>query len=243
MTTSNLLPPDPAPSESPSRSVNLGEAFGTLFRDPRWQPKLGLLIVCGCIPGLNLLAWLGYQQSIANLHVRGSVGLPSWDDWADILVRGLAAVTASGVYALPGLLLILLGHNALIVLLIGLLCLLIGSLAVYAAHLRFAQTDQPGEYGLDGWRTRLRARQLLTVPAGIFMAGWLLQALILLIALILTPITLLTIIGVVIVWSLVSVVNGSLIGQAAAHNLIIPAIDAVPERTIESGALRSAKTA
>jgi len=201
----------------PIRRINLREALAMPFRDPRWQPKFGLLVLCGCIPGLNLIAWVGYQQSIAVSRAHGITALPSWDDWADILVRGLTGVTASGLYFLPAAILLALGSRSLIILGGGLLCVILGSLVLYAAHLRVAQTDQPGEYGIDGWRDRLRLHQWRTVPTGIFIGGWLLQLLTLLVAIILTPITLITIIGVVIVWSALSVINGSLIGQAAAN--------------------------
>ena len=195
------------------------EALTYAFGDGRWLPKLAVLTLAGCIPGLNIMAWVGYQQSIAHNIARGLANpLPSWDDWADILVRGLISASASILYLLPAGIFWLIGwwppvHG--IALLIAFLWVVIGGCALYAGYVRYARTDQSSEYGVDGWLNWLRtSRRFRWTPLSL---GFACQIGLLVIGLAATPFVLLTLIGLPVLWTAISVINGNLIGQVAAR--------------------------
>jgi len=191
------------------------------FRDNRWPQKLGALVMIGCIPGLNILAWVGYQQSIAyNIAHRVPTPLPTWDDWADILIRGLITVTASGVYWLPVIFL------ALVSLLPGMrsiaLLTLLGAcvvcLILSIGHVRYARSDLPGSYQWADWRTMLSPTKFsATIPVA-YAIGFVIQTVVIMVAVLLTPVAILTLIGPMIIWSAVSVINGYVLGQIAAKS-------------------------
>lgn len=198
--------------------------FRQLFVDKRWPYKLGGLLVLGCIPGLNVLAWVGYQQSMAvNIAQRRPVLLPTWDDWADILVRGLLAVMASGVYWLPGLLLWLFSllPGLRIVILPALIGAALCMFALSVSHVRYARTDQPSRYTWPDWRQSLRNGVAAKGSAaiGLYAISFIGQSVVFGLALLLTPLALVTVVGPMLIWSAVSVINGCLIGQTAARTV------------------------
>ncbi|MHB8629700.1 MAG: DUF4013 domain-containing protein [Aggregatilineales bacterium] len=198
-------------------------AFTYPFRESRWLSKLGLLALIGCIPGLNLLAWVGYQLSIAHNRAHGaSELLPAWDEWADILVRGLIGVSVSGMYLLPAIiggLIGLLFTNArgiawplAIVLAAG------GGIALIASHARYAHSDQPGEYGVSGWLTLFRGTRSGHSGAWLiaFAIGCACQIGVIAFATALTPLALLTLIGPALLWTAACTINGYLLGTITA---------------------------
>jgi len=193
------------------------------FRENRWLPKLGLLTLLGCIPGLNLLAWVGYQLSIAHNRAQGAAELlPSWEDWADILVRGLIGVSLSAIYMLPALTIGLIGlllpgtrsiaWPLAVVLGVG------GMLALIASHVRYARSDQPGEYGFSGWRMLFRRTHDTPVGTWLlaFAVGFACQLSVIVFAAALTPLAFVTLIGPALLWTAASVINGYLLGTIAA---------------------------
>ncbi len=198
--------------------MSFTSAFTYAFQDKRWPYKLGGLILLGCIPGLNVLAWVGYQQSIAgNIAHRQPIALPAWDDWADILVRGLIAVSASGLYWLPVGLFALLGLFPVtrLSMLFAFIAAVGLGLALSVGHVRFACSDRPGTYGLANWRDPGSNRR---VPPNAYLLGFLAQTAVIALAVLLTPIALFTLIGPVIIWSSVSVINGYIVGQIALRS-------------------------
>ena len=205
--------------------MNWTRALTYPFRESRWLPKLGVLTLLGCIPGLNLLAWIGYQLSIAHNRAHGaSELLPAWDEWADILVRGLIGVSVSALYLLPAIIVGLIGllftgtrhvtWPLAIVLAAG------GGVALIASHARYAQSDQPGEYGLSGWIGLFRGKRSGHSGAWLvaFAIGCVCQIGVLAFASALTPFALVTLIGPALVWTAASAINGYLLGTIAAES-------------------------
>ena len=88
------------------------------------------------------------RLSYAYFSIIGEQGfvLPAWDDWADILVRGLMAVTASGIYWLPVGVLALIGlfPATRLVAFFALIAAIGLGLALSIGHVRFARSDRYG---------------------------------------------------------------------------------------------------
>jgi hypothetical protein len=193
------------------------------FGESRWLPKLGLLVLLGCIPGLNLMAWVGYQLSIAHNRALGaSELLPSWEDWADILVRGLIGVSLSALYLLPaiifGLIGVLFASTRGVTWSIAIVLAVIGETALIAGNVRYARSDQPGEYGLFGWLALFRRKHVTRFGRWLaaFVIGGVCQVVVIVIAATLTPLAFLTLIGPVLLWTAASLINGYLLGTIAA---------------------------
>ncbi len=207
---------------------NPGRAFTFAFEDRRWPFKLGLLLLIGLIPGLNLIAWVGYAASIAHNIARDNhEPLPSWDDWADILVRGLLTWVAWFVYWLP--IGILLGGILLTGLIagtpdVGMIVFLVRAggtltIAVYGVFVallltvggaRYARTDHYHDYFAFRGRLREAGRQ-----RGLFVLTFVYQALFGLALVVLLPPSIVTIVGPLVLITAYSVLNGYVIGQAA----------------------------
>ncbi len=207
--------------------IDLGRALTYTFEDKQWPLKLGLLLLIGLIPGLNVIAWVGYQVSIAHNVASGmAYPLPAWDDWGDILVRGLMAIAAGFVYFLPlimvsfiiGLLGIIGGQGAE-TLLLTLRCCLVPGVLIYGlaaalmlsvANVRYAQSDQYSQYYEFGRRVRD-----LFANAQAYGIGFVYQALLALLVAVAAPLSAITLIGPFVILTAFSVINGYILGSVA----------------------------
>lgn len=144
--------------------LNLGRAITFAFEDQRWRGKLLPLLILSVIPGLNVLAWGGYAISAArNICRREAAALATWDEWSDVLVRGLLVLVATGLYFLPALIVggcflllpLIIGARAdsagflgvrCLAYLISLMYLLGVSVLLNAGHVAFARSDQFAGY-------------------------------------------------------------------------------------------------
>jgi hypothetical protein len=202
------------------KSVNVGIVWRGVFQDKRWPQKIGGLVLLGCIPGLNVLAWVGYQQSIAyNIAHDHPTPLPSWDNWADILVRGLITVSASGIYWLPVAALLVFGlfPGLRLLMFVALVAACAICLTLSIGHIRYARSDYSGIYGWAGWRTALSKQTDSSVSLMAYGISFIAQTAVIALAALLTPLALLTFIGPMILWSAVSIINGYILGQTAAQ--------------------------
>src|SRR5262249_3845717 len=85
-------------------NIDIGKSLTYPFQDKQWTIKAGLLLVLGFIPGLNVIMLSGYGLTITRNVLRGSAEpLPAWDNWSDIVVRGLLSIVATFIYYLPAL--------------------------------------------------------------------------------------------------------------------------------------------
>lgn len=81
--------------------MNIGRAFGFVFRDPRLVPKLAVAALLLLVPVLGWLFVWGYGLRIVRAVVaQTDVPLPEWNGWADLLVDGLRAISAVVVWSL-----------------------------------------------------------------------------------------------------------------------------------------------
>ena len=100
-------------------SANLKSIFTYPFKDEKWQNKLliagGLMLANFTIPLLPLLALYGYMMRIIKQVVEGDgePTLPEWDDWGDLLLNGLKLMGQSFIFALPLIILWIVGYGAM----------------------------------------------------------------------------------------------------------------------------------
>ena len=88
--------------------VNFGEAIKRPFQDAK---KLIIGIVLSIIPIVNLIA-LGYMLENTKSVMKKSYKLTEWGHWGDLFVRGLMFAVIGFIYALPALIVFLIGFGA-----------------------------------------------------------------------------------------------------------------------------------
>jgi hypothetical protein len=202
--------------------MNLARAFTWVLEDEAWKKRLGVLLLLSFIPGLNVIALTGYSLTIAHNVVRGaSRPLPAWNEWIDILVRGLMALMASAAYFLPlAAVLIVVGVANLFsrVSSVVMLCLVPFALIytvialglLTAGHVRYARSDQYSDY----YQVRRRVDELrANLSDYLPIAGT--QVLLTLAAIGLFFILVPTLVGGFIVFCALSAANGYFFGVLA----------------------------
>ncbi|MBX3084431.1 MAG: DUF4013 domain-containing protein [Anaerolineae bacterium] len=145
-------------------SLDIGRAVTYPFEDAQWRAKLLPLLILSFIPGLNVLTWGGYAISVArNLTRREKYPLATWDEWSDILVRGLLSWVAMLVYFLPAIIVggcflslsLVFGERVesssfiamrCLAYLLSLAYLFFTNFVLNAGHLNFVRTDQFSGY-------------------------------------------------------------------------------------------------
>lgn len=81
--------------------MDIARAFGYIFDDERWGSKVLAGGLLNLVPVLKL-ATLGYTlRALRNVAAGEARPLPAWDSVADDLAKGLVAVAAYAIYALP----------------------------------------------------------------------------------------------------------------------------------------------
>ncbi len=89
--------------------MDIGKAFTYVFDDEEWITKVLIGGIVAAIPILNLVA-VGYGLRVLRNTAHGEERpLPKWDDWGGDFVRGLMIALAGIIYALPAILLGILG--------------------------------------------------------------------------------------------------------------------------------------
>ncbi len=91
--------------------MDIGKSFTFMFQDPEWVRKLaigtvvalvGLVlspIIIGLIP---LLMLAGYSLDVTRNVINGQANpLPEWDNWGELLVRGVKLAVVFIIWALP----------------------------------------------------------------------------------------------------------------------------------------------
>jgi hypothetical protein len=95
-----------------AENIQLSEAVGYPFRDPRWPGKAGILALLSFIPVLNFAA-IGFEVETARRVAVGEAPpMPDWGDLGGLFRRGLWLALARYVYALPLFLLMALASIA-----------------------------------------------------------------------------------------------------------------------------------
>src|SRR5688500_18531100 len=83
-------------------NIDIGRSVTYPFEDQQWFNKVGILMILGFIPGLNVIMWGGAALTIARNVLRGErFPLPDWAEWSDIAVRGLLSIAATLIYYIP----------------------------------------------------------------------------------------------------------------------------------------------
>ncbi len=206
-------------------NIDIGRSVTYPFEDPRWTTKVGILLLIGFVPGLNVIVWSGYTLSIArNMYRRVPMPLPDWSEWSDIAVRGLLTIVATIIYFLPVILLsacigfgglLFGGHDngvftaiqccsTLLIVMYSIAAMLV----LTTGHVRYAQTDQFNTYLDVGSRIRD-----LQANLNAFLTLFVLQALVMALTIALTAILFVTCIGVSAVPTLGSLISGFLLGS------------------------------
>lgn len=90
--------------------MNIGTAFGFVTEDEEWIKKiligglifLGFGIVGIIIPGVASIPLYGYMfQAASNVYKKNPRPLPDWNNFGDILMKGLFYLLISIAYAIP----------------------------------------------------------------------------------------------------------------------------------------------
>ncbi len=208
-------------------NIDIDSAVTYPFEDREWFPRIGILLIIGLIPGLNLIVWGGYAISVArNLYHGESRPLPTWAEWSDIAVRGLLSIVATLIYYLPLILLtcclwfsglFLSGRNNLLLPIqccgaaFGLVYIVAANLLLGAGHVRFVQSDQFYRYVDFGRRLQdLRAEPSLFINLLIY------QSLVSLIGVGVGLLLAVTCIGGIAVVTMMFLANGYILGTAAS---------------------------
>ncbi len=209
-------------------NIDIGRSITYPFEDKQWTIKVGILLVLGFIPGLNIIIWSGYALTIARNVLRGVASpLPAWDNWSDIAVRGLLSIVATFIYYLPALIVtcclsvgfpLASGRSSgglyTTVQCCSAVFALVYSLAVYlllnVGHVRYAETDQFNSYLEFGARFRD-----LQSNFNLFTTLLVIEVILNLIAAALAALLAITCIGGIAVITLAFLANGFILGQAA----------------------------
>lgn len=87
--------------------MDIGRAFSFVFDDERWLNKVLLGGLISLIPLIGQFVVAGYGFTVTRNLLRGSERpLPEWNEFGDMLVRGLFGALIQMVYALPVALLV-----------------------------------------------------------------------------------------------------------------------------------------
>ncbi|HVO42962.1 MAG TPA: DUF4013 domain-containing protein [Aggregatilineales bacterium] len=208
----------------PALAIDVGRAATFVFEDDDWPLKVGLLMVLGLLPGLNLILWSGYALTVARRVMFNARPLPDWSDWSDIAVRGLLSIGGVAIYYAPalviGCVLLVLAPFTVGALAVTLRCvglvgvvgyILLVNFLLLPGHLRFAQTDQFHSY-LD-----FRARfDDLRANTSLFSTLFVYQTLLTLVAVLVSALLAITFIGLFAVLTLAFLANGFILGTAGA---------------------------
>jgi uncharacterized protein DUF4013 len=101
-------------SASSAPSVEVGEAFGFVFRSPRWFGRLALGALCLLFFWVFLIPvfiLLGYFVETARVVSRGGRELPPWSDVGKKLKEGFVLAVVLFIWGLPGSILSLSGFS------------------------------------------------------------------------------------------------------------------------------------
>jgi len=88
--------------------MDIGKSFTYMFDDEKWVQKLvvgGLLALVSVIPLVNIFTTpviVGYTlRLLKNVADREERPLPEWNDWGGDWVKGILAILAGLIYAIP----------------------------------------------------------------------------------------------------------------------------------------------
>jgi Protein of unknown function (DUF4013) len=210
-------------------NIDIGHSVTYPFEDQQWLNKVGVLLLLGFVPGLNVIVWSGYALTIArNVMRQERFPLPEWAEWSDIAVRGLLSIAATLVYHLPLLVIFCCvafagpfvgtrDNNSFSLLLnccvglLGFIYSIVANLLLNVGHVRYVQTDQFNVY-LDF----ARRIEDLRANTSVFITLLVYQLLIGLIAAAVSAILAITCIGPIVIGTLAFLASGYVLGVAAA---------------------------
>lgn len=146
--------------------MDMSRALKFVFEDEEWVAKIAIGALIGLIPLIGQIIILGYMAKLARNVAQGNPRpLPRWDDFGDLLTRGLYVFAIMLAYVLPGVLLMFLAMVPVIMAgdaaggrgdsvagglalclfpLVGIVSLVLG-LASYGAIARYVSSNQLSE--------------------------------------------------------------------------------------------------
>lgn len=116
--------------------MDAGRSFTWMFEQDGW---IGKVLIGGLMFLIPFVGWFfiaGYGVRTLAMLCQGEERLPEWNDWGDLLVKGLVITLAGILYGIPGAILQALGLD-----LLGLLASLAGSFVLAAAVIHYATTN------------------------------------------------------------------------------------------------------
>jgi hypothetical protein len=92
----------PDAEDGGSAQMDIGRAFRFVFDDEQWLTKILLGGLVTLIPFVGSFTVSGYSYKVALNTARGALRpLPDWNEFVDLLVRGVIGTVIALVYALP----------------------------------------------------------------------------------------------------------------------------------------------
>ncbi len=89
--------------------MDYGKSFSFVFDDEEWIQKLLIGGILALIPVVNLVVFGYGLQVLKNAALGEGKALPNWDDFADYFMKGLLSILGAFVWALPIILLSMIG--------------------------------------------------------------------------------------------------------------------------------------
>jgi hypothetical protein len=91
--------------------MDIGRAYRFVFDDPNWLKKVGIAALVTLIPVLGTIVIMGWSIEITRRVINNDPEpLPDWDNFSELLNKGLRAFAVSLAYMLPVIVIVTCGQ-------------------------------------------------------------------------------------------------------------------------------------
>lgn len=91
--------------------MDIGRAYRFVFDDPNWLKKVGIAALVTLIPVLGAIVIMGWCIEITRRVINNDPEpLPDWDNFSELLNKGLRAFAVSLAYMLPVIVIVICGQ-------------------------------------------------------------------------------------------------------------------------------------
>ncbi|MBE0523740.1 MAG: DUF4013 domain-containing protein, partial [Methanosarcinales archaeon] len=77
--------------------MEIGEAIKYPTTDDSWIKKVIIGGILGIIPIVNLVVF-GYYLKVIKENIEGKTGMPDWEDWGSLFIKGIVMVVIYLIY-------------------------------------------------------------------------------------------------------------------------------------------------
>jgi hypothetical protein len=91
--------------------MDIGRAYRFIFEDPNWLKKVGIAALVTLIPVLGTIVIMGWSIEITRRVINNDPEpLPDWDNFSELLNKGLRAFAVGLAYMLPVIVIVFCGQ-------------------------------------------------------------------------------------------------------------------------------------